>query len=151
MIPPAPVCSKRLFTTTALFLPLALAILSVADVVQARRSQPPSAAQALADGIYLYGNSSYPNQLHHEYVVFQHQQGKVVGAFYTPRSEFSCFTGNLQDQTLKIQPVAARELQTPMNARLTNLHSITNVSANDQRMLSMCKQTVVTLASQSAQ
>lgn len=147
MIPPAPVCNRRFFTATAILLPLALAFLGVADTVQARRS-PASNSRALADGVYLYGDSSSPNQLNREYVVFQHYQGEVVGALYTPRSEFSCFTGNLQNQTLKIQPVTA-EAQTSVNAKLTNLHSIANVSANDQRILSICKQTVVTLASRS--
>ena len=47
------------------------------------------------DGIYLYGQSQQPNQIGKEYMVFEVRQGKVMGAFYLPQSEFNCFQGSL--------------------------------------------------------
>lgn len=46
------------------------------------------------DGTYLYGQTSQANQMSKGYVVFQRQKGKVVGAIYSPHSEFNCFTGS---------------------------------------------------------
>lgn len=46
------------------------------------------------DGIYLYGQSQQPNQIGQEYMVFEVRQGKVIGAFYLPQSEFNCFQGS---------------------------------------------------------
>ena len=47
------------------------------------------------NGIYLYGQSQQPNQIGQEYMVFEVRQGKVMGAFYLPQSEFNCFQGSL--------------------------------------------------------
>ena len=54
------------------------------------------------DGIYLYGQSPEPEQIGQEYMVFEVHQGKVIGAFYLPRSEFSCFYGTLQPGKLAV-------------------------------------------------
>lgn len=55
-----------------------------------------------ADGIYLYGQSPEPEQMGQEYMVFEVRQGKVIGAFYLPYSEFSCFYGTLQSGELAL-------------------------------------------------
>jgi len=39
----------------------------------------------LTNGVYLYGKSPQPNQLLHNYIVFEQQNGQVIGAFYSPR------------------------------------------------------------------
>jgi len=54
------------------------------------------------DGLYLYGQSPEPEQLGQEYMVFEAHHGKVVGAFYLPRSEFSCFHGTLESGKLAV-------------------------------------------------
>ena len=54
---------------------------------------PDTASTGLADGIYLYGQSSKPDEIKKEYFVFEMRQSKVVGAFYLPRSAFYCFYG----------------------------------------------------------
>ena len=54
------------------------------------------------DGIYLYGQSPEPEQMGQEYMVFEVSQGKVIGAFYLPHSEFSCFYGTLQSGKLAL-------------------------------------------------
>lgn len=47
------------------------------------------------DGIYLYGQSSQPQQVGQEYIVLEVSKNKVVGAFYLPHSEFNCFNGTI--------------------------------------------------------
>lgn len=54
------------------------------------------------DGIYLYGQSPKPQQVGQEYMVFEVREGKVIGAFYLPQSEFSCFKGTLQSGNLAL-------------------------------------------------
>ena len=54
------------------------------------------------DGIYLYGQSPKPQQIGQEYMVFEVREGKVIGAFYLPQSEFSCFNGTLQSGNLAL-------------------------------------------------
>lgn len=49
------------------------------------------------DGIYLYGQSSKPEQIGQSYVVFEKRQGRVTGALYMPQSEYSCFNGSVDD------------------------------------------------------
>ncbi|MBD2186287.1 hypothetical protein H6S82_30920 [Planktothrix sp. FACHB-1355] len=122
----------------------------------------------LADGVYLYGKSSQPEQIGQEYMVFEVRDGQAIGAFYMPSSEFSCFRGTLQAQQLKVslaspdaeiaqetpdegqefQPVAVGSTSPsnrfdavtfPLTVKLQDYHQITSVSENDQRILSMCK------------
>ena len=114
------------------------------------------------DGIYLYGQSSTPNQLGQGYILFQKQQSKIIGALYVPQSEFSCFQGTLAKSgelamTVKSSPgeVGAMEVSAKTTVpkisddESTNyVHSISlqdyqqlnSVSANDREMLQMCKQ-----------
>jgi len=54
------------------------------------------------DGVYLYGRAPQPQQIGQEYMVFEVEQGKVVGAFYLPYSEFSCFSGNINSGELAL-------------------------------------------------
>lgn len=144
MIPPASVQRKWGFLTTILLVPLALTSVRVQPTEARQSSSSP-----LADGAYLYGDSSQPNQMHHRYVVFQHQNGKVVGAFYTPRSEFECFSGDLHNKTLKAQTIRSENAQSiAVKTKLADLQPIATVSQNDQRILSVCKQAAVSLASQ---
>lgn len=114
------------------------------------------------DGIYLYGQSSTPNQLGQGYILFQKQQSKIIGALYVPQSEFSCFQGTLAKSgelamTVKSSPgeVGAIEVSTTStipkisddqsttyahSISLQDYHQLNSVSANDQEMLNMCKQ-----------
>ena len=76
-----------------------------ATVEPQRRSDLPenfSNYSPLADGTYLYGQSDKPEQIGQEYLVFQVQRGKVIGAIYLPQSEFSCFSGTISDRAMKL-------------------------------------------------
>lgn len=68
--------------------------------------------QPLADGVYLYGQSTEPNQIGSEYLVFEVNQGQVVGGFYMPSSSFDCFYGNVEAEKLALTVVDSYE-QTP--------------------------------------
>ena len=121
------------------------------------------------DGIYLYGQSPQPEQIRQEYIVFQVQQGQIVGAVYLPHSEFNCFQGKLDATQLSMTMINAEELsnnklevdQSRSLAAITafgshlvsndesinNLyqvslevyHSISQVSKSDRRMITTCK------------
>lgn len=112
------------------------------------------------DGIYLYGESSKPSQLGQGYIVFEKQQGKVLGALYVPHSEFSCFNGTLDSRgelamTVMSYPgdkaqtqiaTASSEPRLMDDMPTTYDHSVAlqkyhplNASANDRRILQMCK------------
>ena len=121
------------------------------------------------DGIYLYGQSSEPARIGQEYVVFELRQDKVVGAFYLPQSEFSCFEGTLRSGKLSLtiasnpdsdadpSPVASQPSQVATasgrlpigtgpnpiaysySVALQNYHKLASVSTSDQQILRTCK------------
>ena len=114
------------------------------------------------DGIYLYGQSSTPNQLGQGYILFQKQQSKIIGALYVPHSEFSCFQGTLAKSgelamTVKSSPgeVGVMEVSTastipkvnenefttyPYSLTLQDYHQLSSVSSNDREILQICQQ-----------
>jgi hypothetical protein len=115
----------------------------------------------LPDGVYLYGQSAQPNELGKGYFVFESRQGKLVGALYMPNSSFDCTYGSVEPEKLSLmvidtydrsenpyiiateQPdstVASRLNPTASPVSLEGYHRIQKVSANDQRILSVCKQ-----------
>lgn len=114
------------------------------------------------DGIYLYGQSPKANQIGQGYVVFQKRQGRLVGALYMPRSEFSCFQGTLNQSgelamtvtttpdagispdvatTSRIPTFSSDEPMTYAHSvALQDYHQINAISGNDRRVLQMCTQ-----------
>ncbi|MCF4968769.1 hypothetical protein [Nostoc sp. CMAA1605] len=114
------------------------------------------------DGIYLYGQSPQPNQIGQGYVVFQKRQGKLVGALYMPRSEFSCFQGTMNKSgelamtvtttpDVGIAPDVATTSRIPTfsgdepmtyaySVALQDYHQINAIGADDRRILQMCTQ-----------
>lgn len=121
-------------------------------------------ANPRSNGIYLYGQSAQPEQIGQEYLVFEVNRDRVIGAFYMPRSEFSCFQGTIESQQLRLtmqnsdletadagsaegqqyQPVATAStspnvVSLPVSVTLKNYHPITTVSANDREIINACK------------
>lgn len=93
-----------------------------------------------ANGTHLYGETSQPNQIGKGYVVFSHQNGRVVGAFYYPRSEFDCFAGSLKNNMLDVRSVGTDDPEiVAVKVNLSDLHSIPALSKGDQQMLSVCQ------------
>lgn len=116
-------------------------------------------AQPLADGIYLYGQTPERDQLGSAYMVFESNQGQVVGAFYMPHSSFDCFYGNFEADRLALTVIDSYE-QTPhpyaialqptdslattetgfaAPISLEGFHAIDTVTENDLRILSTCQ------------
>jgi hypothetical protein len=113
------------------------------------------------DGVYLYGQSARPNQLGQGYIIFQKQQGRVTGALYMPRSEFSCFQGTINKSgelamtvSNSIDEVGSSQIATgnttpsltddqfinsAYSVVLQDYHPIQSISANDRRILRTCQ------------
>ncbi len=105
------------------------------------KAAEPKVAEPKADGLYLYGEAPQPKQVSKGYVVFQRQQGKVVGATYFPNSEFECFTGSEKNNTLDVKSMGVGEPQiAATKINLSSLHQIKSISADEQRLISVCKQ-----------
>jgi hypothetical protein len=130
---------------------------------------PTTSRASLPNGTYLYGQAPLGGQMGQEYVVFEVRQGQVVGAFYTPNSEFSCFQGVLENNQMNVtvastydnsslayqlaqeQPrnLAAvgdgalieglNSLTYPHRVGLENFHPINSITANDQQLLTTCQ------------
>ena len=118
-----------------------------------------AAANRLADGVYLYGQSPEADQLGMEYFVAEVRDGQTVGAFYMPRSSFDCFYGRFEAKQLALTVInsydrtehpfklALRDnyfVATNHNPALDGgqprgYHRLAELSENDQRMLQTCK------------
>ncbi|HEY9625776.1 MAG TPA: hypothetical protein V6C84_00605 [Coleofasciculaceae cyanobacterium] len=117
-------------------------------------------SHALTDGTYLYGQSQVAEQMGSAYMVFEVNQGKLLGAFYMPRSSFDCFYGNLEADRVALTVVDSYEksaypydvaLETSAPVAMAGEETISapvglegfqrleNLSENDQRILSTCK------------
>ena len=156
---------EKLLTGIALTCALSLATQGLAHSSEVPAPQQPTAqkpstaSSALPDGDYLYGQAPTAEQLGATYLVFEVHKGKVNGAFYMPQSSFDCVHGSLQTQRLALTVASSYEqasypytvaLQAgsasasaidPNVAPLTleGFHPIKHLSANDRRILSMCK------------
>lgn len=112
------------------------------------------------DGIYLFGQSSKPDQIGKAYAVLEVRQGTVMGALYMPYSSFDCVQGKVQGNKLALNVTDSYERTTRPYAvalesnasiatvgnratvpglRLQGFHPLPVVSENDQRMLNTCK------------
>ncbi|MBD2248935.1 hypothetical protein [Nostoc sp. FACHB-888] len=143
---PATVSTK--LQKSAAFILLSLALVGLEIPSSTGQSLPNSSTKSalLVDGTYLYGETPKPNQIGKAYLVMQHQQGDIVGALYYPNSEFSCFTGKQNNNTVSAKSLSSNKAKTEnMKINLSNFHQIKLISPNDQRILTVCKQT--TLAS----
>ncbi len=116
------------------------------------------------DGTYLYGESPQAHQIGQAYILFEQRQGKITGALYMPQSEFSCFQGAMEQSgqlamTVTSSPgevgvnqiATANQFQIPnysddqmssyaYSVGLQDYHQLNSISANDQRILQMCKE-----------
>ncbi|MEG4486372.1 hypothetical protein [Microcoleus sp. D2_18a_B4] len=102
---------------------------------------PDTASTGLADGIYLYGQSSQPEEIKQEYFVFEMRQSKVVGAFYLPRSAFYCFYGTGDRTQLNLTVVDTYDgSRSPYSVNLQQYYPISIISENDRRILGICKE-----------
>lgn len=132
----------------AVALGLTLTLGGFVIVGAAAQAQPqPTQSKVLTTGTFVYGQTPQPNQLRHEYVVFSHQNGEVVGAIYYPRSEFVCFTGSLERKTIDIESVdVGKSKSATARIELSNLYRVSSISSTDHRILSTCKKATIAFA-----
>ncbi|NEO99781.1 MAG: hypothetical protein F6K58_14100 [Symploca sp. SIO2E9] len=80
-------------------------------------SQTLSSNTSIPNGTYLYSQSSQPNQIGKEYIVFKAHQSLVVGALYLPQSEYSCFYGHIDSEQMNLTVVNPYD-QTALSHRI---------------------------------
>ena len=129
-------------------------------------SAPPGVVKAvsvmptrLPDGVYLYGQAAEPDQLGKAYFVFESRQGRVLGAFYMPRSSFDCAYGSFHPEKVALTVIDSYEktanpyeialersatVATNGNPAvptigLEGFNRVSRVSVNDQRILKVCQ------------
>lgn len=134
--------SRKLQTVAAgVSLTLVLGSLGIAGKAEQARQDQSMPTKDLANGTYLYGEAPQPDQVNKGYVVFVHQNAEVTGAFYYPLSEFDCFTGAMKNNSLQVQSIGVGDSEPVMvKVELAELHPIKTISANDQRILSSCRE-----------
>lgn len=124
------------------------------ETIAASESEP-----TFENGIYLYGQSSEPDQVGSEYLVFEVRDRQIIGAFYMPYSSFDCFYGTVEaDQlALTIDPayeeveysyaialdesaaVASTDPSSVLPVGLEGYTRLEQLSENDQRILGVCQ------------
>jgi len=128
---------------------LTLALGSFAGFTDARAQTKDSPEVSHSSNkVYVYGETPQLNQFRQHYVAFSHEDGKVVGAFYSPRSEFTCFVGFQHNKILDVDAIAVDGSKTSgLEVKLANLHQVPAVSFNDQRIVNACKTATTEIAS----
>ncbi|AFZ14699.1 hypothetical protein Cri9333_3890 [Crinalium epipsammum PCC 9333] len=126
---------------------------TVATATISGADRPAATQKQLRDGTYLFGQTSKPNQVGQEYVVFEARGGKVRGAVYMPSSEFSCFYGTAKNNQMDLVVVDPYDQSTSSYAiglernslvagqnsvGLQGYQPISRITANDKRILNAC-------------
>jgi hypothetical protein len=148
---------KILGLTSAVVAILALVVgNSIALADKPARTIPSSIPSGkIAGEVYLYGESDRPEVIGKEYIIFETIGSKTVGAFYLPRSEFSCFYGQFRGSKLNITLIDTYDSQKYKFSLALNPNGLTaskqpmmgtpayqplgKIGANDRRILDACK------------
>jgi hypothetical protein len=148
--------------TSSLANPLQETLVSLSkDIKQVSLRQVPDREKNFFEsGIYLYGESSQPEQIGHEYMVFEVNGNNIVGAFYQPASEFACFSGTVDHQGMNLnvvdpyeneiyaytiplkrsETVASTSNSLSPSVSLDGYKLVNHISDNDRRILDICIQ-----------
>ncbi len=100
-------CRQRWINSTAIAILATLTASTNTLADNPVRSNLPPVTPAL----HLYGEVDRPDVVGKEYIVFETTGNKTIGAFYLPRSEFSCFYGRFQGALLNITLIDAYDRQ----------------------------------------
>jgi hypothetical protein len=82
---------------------------TVPIIKKSTRAVATNSGSSLANGTYLYGESTEPGRIGSEYIVFDNQDGQAVGAVFMTDSEYSCFSGKVQHGQLNMQVLDSYE------------------------------------------
>lgn len=92
---------------------------------------------------FLYGETAEANEPGQGYIVFQHQNDKIVGAFYYPQSEYSCFTGKMNASTLKVLSLpTAQDPISSFSLSMDELTAIPSIGPEELETLAACQREV---------
>jgi hypothetical protein len=148
---------KRHGLTSAVVAILALVVGNpIALAEKPARTIPSSIPSSrIAGEVYLYGESDRSEVIGKEYIIFETIGSKTVGAFYLPRSEFSCFYGQFRGSKLNITLIDTYDSQKYKFSLALNPNGLTaskqpmmgtptyqplgKIGANDRRILDACK------------
>jgi hypothetical protein len=149
---------KRWFTSVAIAVLATFASSATALAEQPTRLVSSAMTVTVAQsssGIYLYGESDRPDIIGKEYIILEKIGTKTIGAFYLPRSEFSCFYGQFKGSRLNvtlidtfdrqkynfslgINPNGLTASKQPMMGEPT-YQPLDKISNNDRQILTACK------------
>jgi hypothetical protein len=117
--------------------------LTTSLLAQPLRAAGNPAPSGQANGVYLYGEAAEADQIGKGYVVFSQRNGRVIGAFYHPSSEFSCFSGAIADNQLRITPSeVGSEDASQQDMSLASLYQIKTLTDVSQNALQVCEQEI---------
>jgi hypothetical protein len=99
------------------------------------------------DRVFLYGEANTANQVGKGYLIFQRSGQQIVGAMYSPQSEYTCFTGQLTATNINLQPfdtgvqTASNQdsTQAAIQVALPSLHQLSQVGSADRQVLASCQ------------
>jgi hypothetical protein len=106
--------------------------------------------QTLANGTYMYGETSKPGESGREYMVFENRDGVVVGAVFLADSEYSCFSGQVRPRQLDVvvadsyteavRPYSVTIESTPGETITgAEYRSISQISTEELNLLQSCR------------
>jgi hypothetical protein len=106
--------------------------------------------QSLANGTYMYGETSSPGESGREYMVFDNQDGMVVGAVFLANSEYSCFAGQVRPRQLDMiiadsysdvtRPYSVTIESTPGETITgAEYRSVAQISSGEMTLLQSCR------------
>ena len=133
---------------------IGLLVIPGQPIALAQRQQ--SSVNSIANGVHLYGESNRPDVVGKEYIILETTRDRAIGAFYLPRSEFSCFYGQFKGARLNltiIDPFDGQKSKSTLTYGRSGLSAskqplmgqpnyqpLSNISQNDRRILGICKQ-----------
>lgn len=149
-------------------------VVSIINPTLVLRSEIPSSRQpekidrhsnfplTFSETTHFYGQSDKPEQIDQEYLVFKLEKDRVIGAIYLPKSEFSCFWGNIDAEKMNLSiadpydrtfhpytialadrsSIATTNLDRLTPIKLLGYQSIAIVDENAKRILNICLQQV---------
>ncbi len=138
------------------FTRIAIALFVIPSHPTALAQTKQLSTNSIANGVYLYGESNRPDVLGKEYMIFETTRDRAIGAFYLPRSEFSCFYGQVKGSRLNLTIIdpfdgqkskftliynrrgLSASKQPPMSKPI--YQRLEKISKNDRRILGICKQ-----------
>ena len=100
-------------------------------------------------GISLYGETANPNQVGQGYIIFEQQDDTLIGAFYYPQSEYSCFTGRQTNDQLDVLSLPNhQESLASFSLSLGEMTAVQEIGESEKATLAACRQDVIAFLQQ---